>query len=67
MKFRNNDDVRMMFSIFGQYNTKEPIKLDVSLVRHFEVIQKKLIRPRNYEEIRALIEEPNEEVNLTHN
>jgi hypothetical protein len=38
--------------------------LNASLIRFVEEIQKSLIRPRNYEDIRALLEEPNEEVNL---
>jgi len=33
MKLMNNNDVRTMFSIFGEYNTREPIKLDASFVR----------------------------------
>jgi len=53
-----------MFSVFGQHNTRGPIELDALLVRSAEQIQKKLIRPRNYEEIRALLEGPEEEVSL---
>jgi len=59
-----NDDVRTMFSIFGQYNTRWPIELDTSLVRSVEEIQKKLIRSRNYKEIRTLLEAPYDEINL---
>ena len=33
MKLTNDDDVRTMFSIFGQCNTRGPIELDASLVR----------------------------------
>ncbi|KEH22879.1 hypothetical protein MTR_7g461370 [Medicago truncatula] len=61
MKLTNDDDVRTMFSVFGQHNTRGPIKLDASLVRSAEQIKKSLIRPRNYEEIRALLEGPEEE------
>ena len=64
MKLINDDNVRTMFSVFGQHNTRGPIELDALLVRSAEQIQKKLIRPRNYEEIRALLEGPEEEVSL---
>jgi hypothetical protein len=64
MKLANDDDVRTMFSIFGQHSTKGPIELDASLVRSAETILKSLIRPRNYEEVRALLEGPEEEVSL---
>ncbi|KEH40583.1 hypothetical protein MTR_1g031920 [Medicago truncatula] len=37
-KLRNEKDVGTMFSIFGQYNTKGPIELEISLVRSFEDI-----------------------------
>jgi len=53
-----------MFFVFGQHSTGGLIKLDASLVRSAEQIQKRLIRPRNYEEIRALLEGPEEEVSL---
>jgi hypothetical protein len=46
MKFRNDDDVRTMFSIFGQYIRKELIELDASLVIFVEEIKKSLIRPK---------------------
>ncbi|KEH28990.1 hypothetical protein MTR_4g019940 [Medicago truncatula] len=64
MKLRNDDDVRTMFSIFGQYNTKELTELNVSLVRSVELIQKSLIRPINNEETRALLEELDDEISL---
>jgi len=64
MKLTNNDDVRTMFSVFGQHSTRGPIKLDSSLVRSIEQILKSLNRPRNYEEIRAMLEGPEEEVSL---
>jgi len=54
-----------MFLIFGQYSTKGPIKLDASLVRSVEEIQKSLIWHRNYKEIKALLEEPDKEISLT--
>jgi hypothetical protein len=58
MKLMNNDDVRTMFSIFGQYSTRGTIELDASLVISVEQIQKSLIRPKKSEEIRALLDEP---------
>ncbi|MCH84927.1 hypothetical protein A2U01_0005765 [Trifolium medium] len=36
MKFRNDDDVRIMFSIFPQYSTKGPIELDVTISRFIQ-------------------------------
>jgi len=64
MKLMSDDDVRTMFSIFGQFSTRGPIELDASLVRSMEHIQQSLIRPRNYEEIRALTNAPDEDINL---
>jgi hypothetical protein len=64
MKLTNNDDVRTMFSVFGQHSTRGPIELDDSLVRSGEQILKSLHRLRNYEEIRALLEGPKEEDSL---
>jgi hypothetical protein len=64
MKLTNDDDVRTMFSVFGQHSIRGPIELDASLVRSAEQIKKRLIRPRNYEEIRALLEGSKEEVSL---
>jgi len=64
MKLMNDDDVRTMFSIFCQYSTRGPIELDASLVKSVEEIRKSLIRPKNYEEIRALLEAPDEEISL---
>ena len=61
MKFTNDNDVRTMFSVFGQHSTRGPIELDASLVRSAEHILKSLHRPRNYKEIRALLEGPEEE------
>jgi len=45
-----------------QHSTRGPIELDTLLVRSAEQILKSLHRPRNYEEIRALLEGPKEEV-----
>ncbi|KEH27773.1 hypothetical protein MTR_5g036265 [Medicago truncatula] len=59
-----NGDVRTIFLIFGQYSTRGPIELDASLVRYVEQIHKSLIRPKNYEEIRALLDAPYEDINL---
>jgi len=64
MKLKNDDDVRTMFFVFGQHGTRGSIELDASLIRSVEQIQKSLIRPRHYEEIRALLEGPEEEVSL---
>jgi len=61
MKLTNDDDVRTMFSVFGQHSTRGPIELDASLVRSAEQILKSLHRPMNYEEIRDLLEGPEEE------
>jgi len=57
MKLTNDDDVRTMFYVFGQHNTRGPIELDTSLVRSAEQILKSLHLPRNHEEIRALLED----------
>jgi len=59
-----NDDVRTMFSVCGQHSTRRPIEMDASLVRSAEQILKSLIWPKNYEEIRALLEPPHEEISL---
>jgi len=64
MKLTNNDDVRIMFSVFGLHSTRGLIELDASLVRSAEQILKNLNRPRNYEEIRALLEGQDEEISL---
>jgi len=61
MKLTNDDDVRTMFSVFAQHSTRGPIELDASLVRSAEQILKSLHRPRNYEEIKALLEGLEEE------
>ena len=63
MKLKNDNDVRTMFSVFGQHSIRGPIELDASLVRSAKQIQK-MIRRRNYEEIRALLEGQEEEVSL---
>ena len=62
MKLTNDDDVRTMLFVFGQQSTRGPIELDASLVISAEQILKSLNRPKNYEEIRALLEGPDEEV-----
>ena len=38
---QNDDDVRTMFSVFGQHSTRGPIELDASLIRSAEQILKK--------------------------
>jgi len=64
MKLMNDDDVRNMFSIFGQYNTRGSIELDASLGISVEHIKQSLIQSRNYKEIRALMDAPDEDINL---
>jgi len=64
MKFKNNDNVRTMFSIFGQHNNKRPIKLYASFVGFFDDMQKSLIQPKTYVETKACTEESDEEVSL---
>lgn len=61
MKLTNDGDLRTMFAVFGQHTTRGPIELDASLVKSAEQILKSLHRPRNYEEIRALLEGLEEE------
>ncbi|MCH89760.1 photosystem I P700 chlorophyll a apoprotein [Trifolium medium] len=49
MKLQNDGDVRIMFSIFYQYNTKGPIELDSTLVAgSVQDICTTLIRPRTF-------------------
>ncbi|KEH40592.1 hypothetical protein MtrunA17_Chr1g0161221 [Medicago truncatula] len=38
MKLKNNNDMRTIFSIFGQYNSKGSIEFDASLIRYVENI-----------------------------
>jgi len=64
MKLMNDNDVRTMFSIFGQFSTRGLIELNISLVRCVEHIQQSLIQPRNYEEIRALMDARDEDINI---
>ncbi|KEH42513.1 hypothetical protein MTR_1g069840 [Medicago truncatula] len=64
MKLTNDDDVRTIFYVFGQYSTRGSIELDASLVRSAEQILKNLNRPRNYEEITALLEGPDDDISL---
>jgi hypothetical protein len=64
MKLTNYDDVRTMFSVFGQHSTRGPIELDASLVRSAEQILKSLNQTKNFKEIRALLEGPDEEISL---
>ena len=64
MKLTNNDDVRTMFSVYAQHSTRGPIELDALLVRSTEQIVKFFIQPKTYEDIRALLEPPYEEISL---
>jgi len=64
MKLTNDDNMRTMFSIFGQHSTRGPIELDALLVRSTEQIVKFFIQPKTYEDIRALLEPPYEEISL---
>jgi len=43
MKLWNDDDMRTMFYVFGEYSSKGSIELDVSLVISFHDIIKNLI------------------------
>ncbi|KEH29810.1 hypothetical protein MTR_4g052240 [Medicago truncatula] len=43
MMFSNDDNMRIMFSIFSQHTTKWSIKLDASLLRFFDGTQESLI------------------------
>jgi len=45
MMLTNDDDMRNMFSIFGQHNMFSTIKLDVSLLRFSKDIIMSLIKP----------------------
>jgi hypothetical protein len=38
MKLQNDDDVKAIFSIFSQYNTKGPIELYANLMRFVQDI-----------------------------
>jgi hypothetical protein len=49
MKLENNEDIRTMFSIYSQYNTKGPIELDVKLTRYVDDILARLNRPEDGE------------------
>jgi len=53
-----------MFSIFGQYSTRRLIELDASLVKSVEQIQKSLIPPRNYVQIRVVLDVLDEDISL---
>jgi len=56
IKLQNdNDDMRTMFSTFGQHSLNGPIELDTLLVRSFHNIHESLIFMA-YEEIRACYE-----------
>jgi hypothetical protein len=61
MRLRNDGDVRTMFSIFSQYMTNGPIKLDAKLVISVQAICSNLIRPRTFDEIAACMVEPGED------
>lgn len=61
MKFRNNDNMKTMFFIFGQYNIKWLIELDASLARPIKDIQKHFIQPKISS---SCMQVPDEEVSL---
>ncbi|AES61565.1 hypothetical protein MTR_1g086160 [Medicago truncatula] len=44
MKLMNDENMRTMISTFGKYSSKEPIKLDASLVGSFKDIRESLIK-----------------------
>ncbi|MCH86236.1 hypothetical protein A2U01_0007090, partial [Trifolium medium] len=45
MKLQNDDDIRTMFSIYSQYNTKGLIELDAKLTRSVEAILASCVEP----------------------
>jgi hypothetical protein len=59
-----NDDVRIVFYISGQYSSKGLIELDISLVRSFYDIWESLIWPMTYKDIRVCKDRRNEEFSL---
>jgi hypothetical protein len=61
MKLQTDSDVRIMFSIFSQFMTNGPMKLDAKLVRSVESICSNLIRPRTFYEIEACMIQLGEE------
>ncbi|MCH88009.1 hypothetical protein A2U01_0008890, partial [Trifolium medium] len=58
MKLQNDNDVKIMFSIFSQYNMKGLIELDTTSVIFVQDICSSLIHPRTFDEIVACIVEP---------
>ena len=64
MKLKNDNDVRTMFSIFSQHIIKGPIKIDTSLVRYVEDIQKSLIQLKDYKEIKNCMDRLDEDLSL---
>ncbi|RHN59863.1 hypothetical protein MtrunA17_Chr4g0018831 [Medicago truncatula] len=51
MNLSNNNDLRIMVSVFDQRNSQGPVEFDHSLVRYFHDITKSLIRHKTYEDI----------------
>lgn len=64
MKHQNDDNLRIMFSIFDQHTLKGPIELDTSLVSSFKDIRERLNHPRTNEEIRVCIDRTCEDLSL---
>jgi hypothetical protein len=63
MKLQNDGGVRTMISIFSQYNMKEPIELDATLVRSVHDICSSFILPMTFDEIATcMIESEDDEV-----
>lgn len=60
IKLWNDDDLKIMFFIFGRYNLQGPIKLDAFLVNFCYDIRENLIRYNTYEEIKAYMNIPDE-------
>jgi len=58
MKLHNDDDVRLIYSIFGQHSLYGPIEFDASLARSFRDIRESLIKLMTYEEIKASMDRP---------
>jgi len=53
-----------MFSIFGQHGMKGLINFDASLVRHVKEIRKIFIQLKTYEEVKASMDIPDEDLSL---
>lgn len=64
-QFPNDDDVKNMFSIFGQYIFLDLIELNVILIRYVDVIYLSSINLKTFDKISTCIDESNKLVNLS--